>query len=164
MAEQKQKRNPRKYTDEFKKQKAGCNESKVENVLNRQFQEQQYRHVVISNLTHVRVGLKWNYICVLVDLFNREIIGYSTGEHKTAELMKQAFQSVEGDLEDIRLFHMDRGNEFKNHLIEEMLETFGIERSLSHKGCPYDNAVVEAAFKIIKRNSYGMKDFRIWMN
>ena len=67
-------------------------------------------------------------------------------------------------LEDIRLFHMDRGNEFKNHLIEEMLETFGIERSLSHKGCPYDNAVVEAAFKIIKRNSYGMKDFRIWMN
>lgn len=40
MAEQKQKRKLRKYTDEFKQQKAGCNESKVENVLNRQFQEQ----------------------------------------------------------------------------------------------------------------------------
>lgn len=137
-------------TAQFKLQKNTCNESKVENVLNRQFQEQKYRHVVVSDLTYVRVGLKWNYICVLVDLFNREIIGYSAGKHKTAELVKQAFQSVEGNLEDIRLFHTDRGNEFKNHVIEELLETFDIERSLSHKGCPYDNAVAEATFKIIK--------------
>lgn len=33
---------------------------------------------------------------------------------------------------------------------ETYLETFGIERSLSHKGCPYDNAVAEATFKIIR--------------
>ena len=105
---------------------------------------------MVSDLTYVRVGLKWNYICVLVDLFNREIIGYSAGQHKTAELVKQVFQRVEGNLEDIRLFHTDRGNEFKNHMIEELLETFNIERSLSHKGCPYDNAVAEATFKIIK--------------
>ena len=57
---------------------------------------------------------------------------------------------MEGNLEDIRLFHTDRGNEFKNHVIEELLETFDIERSLSHKGCPYDNAAAEATFKIIK--------------
>ena len=44
----------------------------------------------------------------------------------------------------------DRGNEFKNQTIEELLEAFDIERSLSHKGCPYDNAVAEATFKIIK--------------
>ena len=137
-------------TAQFKPQKDNCNESKVENVLNRQFQEQKYRNVVVSDLTYVRVGLKWNYVCVLVDLFNREIIGYSAGEHKTPELVKQAFQSVKGNLEEIKLFHTDRGNEFKNHVIEEILETFNIERSLSHKGCPYDNAVAEATFKIIK--------------
>lgn len=137
-------------TAQFKPQKDTCNESKVKNLLDRKFQEQKYRNVVVSDLTYVRVGLKWNYVCVLVDLFNREIIGYSAGEHKTAELVKQAFQSVEGNLEEIRLFHTDRGNEFKNHMIEEILETFHIERSLSHKGCPYDNAVAEATFKIIK--------------
>lgn len=137
-------------TAQFKPQKDTCNESKVKNLLDRKFQEQEYRNVVVSDLTYVRVGLKWNYVCVLVDLFNREIIGYSAGEHKTAELVKQAFQSVEGNLEEIRLFHTDRGNEFKNHMIEEMLEAFHIERSLSHKGCPYDNAVAEATFKIIK--------------
>lgn len=137
-------------TAQFKPQKDTCNESKTENILNRQFDGQGYRDVVISDLTYVRVGIRWNYICVLVDLYNREIIGYSAGEHKTAELVKEAFQSVEGSLEDIRLFHTDRGNEFKNKTIEELLETFNIERSLSHKGSPYDNAVAEATFKVIK--------------
>lgn len=137
-------------TAQFKPRKDTCNESKTKNILNRQFDGRGYRDVVISDLTYVRVGTQWNYICVLVDLYNREIIGYSAGEDKTAELVKEAFQSVEGNLCDIRLFHTDRGNEFKNQTIEELLETFDIERSLSHKGCPYDNAVAEATFKIIK--------------
>ena len=137
-------------TAQFKPQKDTCNESKTENVLNRQFQNREYRDVVISDLTYVRAGAHWNYICVPADLYNREIIGYSAGEHKTAELVKAAFQSVKGSLEEIRLFHTDRGNEFKNQTIEELPETFHIERSLSHKGCPYDNAVAEATFKIIK--------------
>ena len=137
-------------TAQFKPQKDTCNESKTENVLNRQFQNRDYRDVVISDLTYVRAGAHWNYICVPAGLYNREIIGYSAGEHKTAELVKAAFQSVKGSLEEIRLFHTDRGNEFKNQTIEELPETFHIERSLSHKGCPYDNAVAEATFKIIK--------------
>ena len=137
-------------TAQFKPQKDTCNGSKTENVLNRQFQNREYRDVVISDLTYVRVGTRWNYICVLVDLFNREIIGYSAGEHKTAELVKEAFQSVDGSLNDIRLFHTDRGNEFNNQAIEELLETFHIERSLSYKGSSYDNAVAEATFKLIK--------------
>lgn len=151
-------------TAQFKPQKDRCNESKVENVLNRQFQNQPYRNVVVSDLTYVRVGNRWNYICVLIDLFNREIIGYSAGEHKTAELVKQAFMKVDGNLSEIHIFHTDRGNEFKNETIEELLETFHMERSLSHKGCPYDNAVAEATFKIIKQNLYGMKHSIRWKN
>ena len=42
------------------------------------------------------------------------------------------------------------GNEFKNQVIDEILEAFNIERSLSMKGCPYDNAVAEATYKVIK--------------
>ena len=47
-------------------------------------------------------------------------------------------------------FSYRRGNEFKNKLINDALETFNIQRSLSIKGCPYDNVVAEATFKIIK--------------
>ena len=137
-------------TAQFKPQKDKCNEAKVENILDRKFDNQQYRNVVVSDLTYVRVGKHWNYICVLIDLFNREIIGYSAGKHKTAELVKQAFMTVKGNLSDIHIFHTDRGNEFKNKTIEELLETFDMRRSLSRKGCPYDNAVAEATFKVIK--------------
>jgi len=42
------------------------------------------------------------------------------------------------------------GNEFKNKIIDEVLETFIIKKSLSKKGCPYDNTVAEATYKIIK--------------
>lgn len=85
-----------------------------------------------------------------MDLFNREIIGYSASPHKTAKLVKQAFMTVYGSLENINIFHIDCGNEFKDQLIKETLSTFNITRSLSHKGYPYNNAVAEATFKIIK--------------
>ena len=93
---------------QFKPNKNGCNEAKIENIVDRQFSNQTYRNVVVSDLTYVRVGMSWNYICVLVDLFNREIIGYSAGANKTANLVKAAFQTVSGNLKDIQIFHTDR--------------------------------------------------------
>jgi putative transposase len=135
---------------QFKVYKDTCNESLVSNELNRKFDNQAPLAVVVSDLTYVRVNHKWNYICILIDLFNREIIGYSTGIYKDASLVYRAFASIKTNLKNICLFHTDRGNEFKNKLIEEVLQTFEIRRSLSMKGCPFDNAVAEATFKIIK--------------
>lgn len=57
---------------------------------------------------------------------------------------------MERDLSEIQIFHTDQGNEFNNQTIEELSEAFDMKRSLSHKGCPYGNAVAEATFKIIK--------------
>ncbi|MGT2800909.1 integrase core domain-containing protein, partial [Streptococcus marmotae] len=48
------------------------------------------------------------------------------------------------------LFHSDRGKEFDNQLIDEMLVAFGITRSLSQAGCPYDNAVAESTYRAFK--------------
>ncbi|WP_347550012.1 IS3 family transposase (plasmid) [Pseudalkalibacillus hwajinpoensis] len=140
-----------KYTiAQFKPSKSSCNESEQANELNREFHQDQKLKVVVSDLTYVRVGQRWHYICVFVDLFNREIIGYSAGPRKDASLVYRAFSSIKGNLHDIELFHTDHGNEFKNRLIDEALETFQIKRSLSFKGSPYDNAVAEAMFKVIK--------------
>lgn len=122
-----------------------CNESKIANELNREFNTDEPYAAVVSDLTYVRVNKRWNYVCFLVDLFNREIIGYSV-----TPLVYRAFARVKTRLDDITLFHTDLGNEFKNKIIDEVLDTFKIKRSLSMKGCPYDNAVAEATFKIFK--------------
>ena len=106
--------------------------------------------VIVSDLTYVNVAGKWNYICLMLDLYNREIVGYAAGKHNAADLVRKAITTIKQDLNKIEIFHTDRGNEFKNNIIDEVLDTFKIDRSLSVKGCPYDNAVAEATYKIIK--------------
>ena len=135
---------------QFKVHKSTCNEEKIANEVNRKFNDREYLEVVISDLTYVRVKDRWCYVCILIDLFNREIIGYSAGTKKNAELVYDAFLNSSVNLSKIRIFHTDRGCEFKNKIIDELISTFGIRRSLSHKGCPYDNAVSEATYKIFK--------------
>jgi transposase InsO family protein len=135
---------------QYKPHMSSCNESPIQNELNREFAKEAPLEAVVSDLTYVRVANKWHYICLLVDLFNREIIGYSCGKFKDAALVYQALASVKGDLRQIQLFHTDRGSEFRNLTIDEVINTFKIKRSLSMKGCPYDNAVAEATFKLIK--------------
>jgi transposase InsO family protein len=72
------------------------------------------------------------------------------GNQKNAKLVETAFYSVQTDLRQITLFHTDRGSEFKNAVVEEILAAFGIGRSLSAAGTPIDNAVMEAMYKTIK--------------
>ena len=111
-----------KYTvAQFKTKKATINESEIGNVLNREFKQDKELKVVVSDLTYVRVRQKGHYICILADLYNREIIGYSSGPQKDAELAYRAFSSVQYNLNHLELFHTDRGSEFKNRLISRDL-------------------------------------------
>ncbi|WP_427448956.1 IS3 family transposase [Pedobacter suwonensis] len=135
---------------QYKPYKQSSKEAPTRNELKRPFNQEEALTVVVSDLTYVRVEKKWHYVCLFVDLFNREIIGYSAGPNKTADLVYKALASMKGNLHTIQMFHTDRGKEFDNKLLSEALETFGIQRSLSTKGYPYDNAVAEAMFKVFK--------------
>ena len=135
----------------YKVHKTACNNDKINNVVDRKFDNRDVLEVIVSDLTYVRVNGKWNYVCLITDLHNREILGYSAGPNKTADLVHKAFSTIKYNLRDIQIFHTDRGNEFKNNAIEDLLNGFDINRSLSKKGCPYDNAVAEALFKTFKK-------------
>jgi putative transposase len=60
---------------QYKPHKTACNEATTANVLDREFEQTQAKRFVVSDLTYVKVQNRWHYICVLIDLFNREIIG-----------------------------------------------------------------------------------------
>lgn len=79
---------------QFKVQKSSCNNDSIPNVLDRHFNNRDLLEVVISDLTYVRVGSSWNYVCLLLDLFNREIIGFAAGKYKDAALVEKAFSTV----------------------------------------------------------------------
>jgi len=57
---------------------------------------------------------------------------------------------MKAHLQNIQVFHTDCSSEFNNKIIVDVLRTFSINRSLSMKGCHYDNAVAETTFKIFK--------------
>ncbi len=69
---------------------------------------------MFTDLIYVRVGSNWHYICLTIDLFNREIIDHSSGPHKNAALVKQSFSTTQRPLSKTGLFHANRGNEFDN--------------------------------------------------
>src|SRR5699024_9284490 len=75
---------------QYKVYNRGCNESNISNIVDRKFDDRNKLEVAVSDLTYVRVGNRWNYVCTLVDLANREVIGYSAGANKDADLIEEA--------------------------------------------------------------------------
>lgn len=134
----------------YKHHTSTSNEALTENLLKQEFLHREPLEAIVTDLTYLKAGKKWHYICLILDLFNREIIGYSCGEQKNSVLVKKAFSKISYSLTDVQVFHTDRGKEFDNLEIEKVLQAFGIRRSLSKKGCPYDNAVAESTYKSVK--------------
>jgi len=79
---------------QYKPVKNDSNEAVVQNVLQREFDQKEPYAVVVSDLTYVRVAGTWHYVCLFVDLFNREIIGCSSGPNKSKELVYKAIASI----------------------------------------------------------------------
>ena len=136
-----------------------ADEARLANLLDRGFDGYAPHTHLAGDLTYVRVGGDWAYVCLLVDLANRGIVGHSAGRTRDASLVLGAFATLDFPLTDVQVFHTDRGGEFDNTRIDELLDVFGIKRSLSRKGNPYDNAVVESTNRLLKkelvyRNSY----------
>ncbi len=144
----------------YKPSSKQSNEAEIANVLNRDFSSSTPLRVLASDLTYVDVAEKWKYVCLFVDLFNREIIGYSAGANKDHRLVMKALASIPANLQEVAIFHTDRGKEFDNQIVDEALAAFQIERSLSSKGSPYNNAVAESTFKSFKTEFVNGRGFK----
>ncbi|HDG5453826.1 TPA: hypothetical protein PF080_000610 [Staphylococcus aureus] len=54
---------------------------------------------LVSDLTYVKVAGTWHYICLFIDLFNKEIVGYSAGKNKDANLVSKTISRINHNLE-----------------------------------------------------------------
>jgi len=89
------------------------NKEVIENKVNRVFSGREALEVIVSDLTYVDINGKWCYICLIVELAHREIIGFAAGANKDSKLVEAALRSVKIDLRKVDIFHTDRGGEFK---------------------------------------------------
>ena len=130
------------------------NYSVAANLLNRSFTTSRQGDVWVSDITYIRTGGGWLYLTVIIDLWDRKVIGWSTSKTLKAQdtvipawRMAIASRPVTEKL----IFHSDRGvqyacTEFKKQLFSNTL----VIQSMSRKGDCWDNAVAESFFKTIK--------------
>ena len=136
-----------------------CNEQALPNLVDRKFHDRAPLEVVVSDLTYVKIEGRWAYLCPVADLFNREVIGWSVGHQKNGQLVQDAFLEIPYNLNQIDMVHSDRGKEFEHQLLQAMTESFAWNRSLSRKGNPWDNAVMESLNHVIKTEFVGNRSF-----
>ncbi len=137
------------YNKKRKPKVCPSNKADIANLLQRDF-KRDLNEVLTSDLTYVNVNNAHYYVCFILDLYNSEIVGYSTSKKKRPEIVLEALSQIKISLMKVAIFHTDRGGEFKNKTVDRLLAHYDIERSLSKPGTPADNAVSESAFKTFK--------------
>jgi putative transposase len=139
----------------------------VENKLDRNFSAQNNGQAWVSDITYIKTQKGWLYLTIILDIFDRKVIGWALSSDLTAENTSVAAwrMAVKNRPPSQKLiFHSDRGIQYACHVFANLLSSYKcVERSMSRKGNCWDNAVAESFFKTIKvelvyRNRYTDKN------
>lgn len=124
----------------------------AENLLKRCFLVAVANQVWAGDITYVPTRTGWLYLAVLLDLHSRRVIGWAMANRITQDLSLAALEMA---IEQRRpgpglLHHSDQGSQYTAKDYRDRLRALGITASMSRKGNPYDNAVVESFFSNLK--------------
>ncbi len=122
------------------------------NLLNRNFTASSPDVVWVSDITYLKVGKKWHYLTVFIDLFSRIVVGWDLSDslerHSTIRALNKAVtrrRPSQG-----LMIHSDRGVQYASSGFRSVLRKNGFVQSMSRKGNCWDNAVAESFFHSIK--------------
>ena len=136
--------------------------SKNKNYLNQKFNTTRPNEVWVSDITCFRYNEKYYYICVIVDLCARKVVGYKIGGKNSTQLTKSTFKlAYESRQPDENLiFHTDNGSNYTSKSFREYLKKLGVTQSFSRPHIPYDNSVMESFFSNMKREELYRTKYR----
>ena len=125
-----------------------------ENLLERDFTAVGPGQKWVSDITYVRTTQGWLYLTVIMDLYDRKVVGWSMSPTMEAEktvvaAFRMAVKTRPVNPREL-IFHSDRGIQYACDRFRGLLKASHIRQSMSRKGNCWDNAVAENFFKIIK--------------
>ncbi|MBR8258337.1 IS3 family transposase, partial [Burkholderia ambifaria] len=122
------------------------------NLLNREFAPAEPNQVFTSDITYIWTDEGWLYLAVVLDLFNREVVGWSIKSRMTADLVTDALTMAWFRRRPApgALCHSDRGSQYASHEFQRKLAAYGMRCSMSRKGNCWDNAPTESFFNSLK--------------
>lgn len=122
------------------------------NLLQRDFSPALPDQSYVGDITYIPTQEGWLYLAVVLDLFSRQVVGWSMNERMKASLVNDALLMAIWKRKPSRglISHTDRGSQYASHSHREILKTHGIQQSMSRKGNCWDNAVAESFFHTLK--------------
>ena len=132
------------------------------NLLNREFKVSTINSCWVSDISYIRTNEGWLYLCVVIDLYSRKVVGYSLDTHIRAELAMDALKMavVHRNPDDNLIFHSDRGVQYASHDFRKVITEYKMIQSMSRKGDCWDNACAESFFSTLKMEEVFHKRYK----
>lgn len=124
------------------------------NLLNRHFSADKPNSKWVTDISYIQTKEGVLYLSMIRDLFDNSIVAYKTASQQTVNLvldtirlaMKREKMKIAEELQ----LHSDQGFQYTSHAYFKLTQSYGITPSMSRKGNPYDNAMAENFFSILK--------------
>lgn len=132
------------------------------NILQRQFHAEAPNCVWVSDVTCMKLKDRYYYLCAIIDLYSRKVIGHKVSTRNSTQLITATLRMAY----DTRtpgenlIFHSDQGSQYTSHAFRQLLKKLRIAQSFSNAGTPHDNAVMESFFAVFKKEEFYRNNYR----
>ena len=123
------------------------------NHVQQQFDVREPNKVWVTDITYIRTHEGWLYLSVVLDLFSRQVIGWSMQQRIDRELALNALLMAVWRRQPKQevIVHSDQGSQFSSYDWQDFLKAHNLTASMSRRGNCHDNAVAESFFQLLKR-------------
>lgn len=134
----------------------------VSNLLDRNFSPKNPNEIWASDITYIWTREGWLFLAVVVDLYSRQVVGWSLNKRMPKELVLSALRQAYFRRKPGPglIFHSDRGSQYCSEEFRKLLANYGMIQSQSRKANCWDNACVESFFHTLKTEAIYHEDFK----
>jgi len=104
----------------------------------------------VSDFTYIPLHGRYVYLATVMDIFNRKVVGWSLLTTHSVQLTIAALIDAVEKQGRPDILHSDQGSEYKSKLYTSFAKNLGINISMSHKGCPWENGYQESFYDKFK--------------
>lgn len=134
----------------------------ADNLLQQKFEASKINEIWTSDITYIWTQEGWLYLAVILDVFSRQIVGWSMSNRIDKRLVLNALNNAlirQGTDNEI-IFHSDKGVQYASNEVRYLLKNVGFKQSMSGTGNCYDNAITESFFHSLKMEHVCFKYYR----
>ena len=147
----------------WRHKRVGARPSHVRNHLERDFAANEPNTKWVTDITYIRTGEGWLYLCVVLDLFSKKVVGWSMDTLQDRNLVLRAVLMALWQREDRSqpvVLHSDHGTQFTCEEYQQFLAGHNLVCSMSAVGHCGDNAAAEGFFGMLKRERVNRRHYR----